>query len=193
MFALPSSFSLFAPYFPLSGHPWSTIRFHFGNTDINGYPFWNFNWSIIDLQYCISFCCTMKWISYVKVAQSGPTLCDPMDYTVRGILQARILEWVAFPVSRRSSQPRDQTQVSCTAGRFFTSWAIREAQIEKKRSFEKDSKIHFFFSSSTPLWNGFYISYNHLQTCKSRCPINYTKSFKLRLEVKKVQFIANVK
>ena len=41
----------------------------------------------------------------VKVAQSCPTLCDPMDYTVRGILQARILEWVAVPFSRGSSQP----------------------------------------------------------------------------------------
>ena len=39
----------------------------------------------------------------VKVAQSCPTLCDPMDYTVHGILQARILEWVAFAFSRRSS------------------------------------------------------------------------------------------
>ena len=47
-----------------------------------------------------------------KVAQSCPTPCDPMDYTVHGILQARILEWVAFPFSRGSSQPRDQTQVS---------------------------------------------------------------------------------
>ena len=43
----------------------------------------------------------------VKVTQSCLTLCDPMDYTVHGILQARILEWVAFPFSRRSSQPRD--------------------------------------------------------------------------------------
>jgi len=51
-----------------------------------------------------------------------------MDYTVLGILQARKLEWVAFPSSRESSQPRDQTQVSCIAGRFFTSWATNEAQ-----------------------------------------------------------------
>ena len=51
-----------------------------------------------------------------------------MDYTVHGILQARILEWVAFPLSRVSSQPRDWTQVSHIAGGFFTSWAIREAQ-----------------------------------------------------------------
>ena len=57
----------------------------------------------------------------VKISQSCPTLCDPMDYTVHGILQARILEWVAFPSSRGSSQPKDQTQVSRIAGRFFTS------------------------------------------------------------------------
>ena len=48
----------------------------------------------------------------MKVTQSCLPLCHPMDYTVRGILQARILEWVAFPFSRGSSQPRDRTQVS---------------------------------------------------------------------------------
>ena len=48
--------------------------------------------------------------------------------TVHGILQARILEWVGFPFSRGSSQPRDLTQASCIAGRFFTSWATRKAQ-----------------------------------------------------------------
>ena len=53
--------------------------------------------------------------------------CDPMDYTVHGILQARILEWVAFPLSRGFSQPRDRTQLSHIAGGFFTSWATREA------------------------------------------------------------------
>ena len=63
----------------------------------------------------------------VKVAQSGLTLCDPMDYTLHGILQARILEWVAVPLSRGSSQPRDWTQVSGTAGGFFIIWATREA------------------------------------------------------------------
>ena len=57
----------------------------------------------------------------VNVAQLCPTLCDPMDYTVLEILQARILEWVAFPFSRGSSQPRDQTQLSRIAGGFFTS------------------------------------------------------------------------
>ena len=65
----------------------------------------------------------------VKLTQSCPTLCDPRDYTVYGILQARILEWVAVPFSRRSSQPRDQTQVSCIAGWFFISWATREVPL----------------------------------------------------------------
>ena len=59
----------------------------------------------------------------VKVAQSCPTLCDPMDCIVQGILQARMLEWVALPFSSGSSQPRDWTQVSRIAGGFFTSWA----------------------------------------------------------------------
>ena len=57
----------------------------------------------------------------VKVAELCPTLCDPMDYTVHGILQARIQEWVAFPFSRGSSHPRDQTQVSHISGGFFIS------------------------------------------------------------------------
>ena len=64
----------------------------------------------------------------VIVAQSCPTLCDLVDYAVHGILQVRILEWVAFPISRGSSQPRDWTQASRIAGGFFTSWATRETQ-----------------------------------------------------------------
>ena len=69
----------------------------------------------------------------VKVAQSCPTLCDPMGYiyTVLGILQARILEWVAFPFSRGSSQPRDWTQVSRIAGGFFIRWATRKPKSKK--------------------------------------------------------------
>ena len=67
-------------------------------------------------------CCAMSF-------QSCPTLCDPMDYSppvscVHGILQARILQWVALPSSRGSSWPRDQTRVSsssCIVGGFFTT------------------------------------------------------------------------
>ena len=66
------------------------------------------------------------------VTQSCPTLCDPMDCgppgsSVRGILQARILEWVAMPSSRELSQTRDQTQVSHIAGGFFTNRALSKA------------------------------------------------------------------
>ena len=64
----------------------------------------------------------------VEVAQSCPILCEPMDYRVQGILQAGILEWVAFPFSRGCSQTRDRTQVSRIAGGFFTSRATKEAQ-----------------------------------------------------------------
>ena len=66
------------------------------------------------------YSCLSEW---VKVAQSCQTLCNPMDYTLHEILQARILEWVAFPFSRGSSQPRDQTRVSCITGGFFTNWS----------------------------------------------------------------------
>ena len=63
----------------------------------------------------------------VKVVQSCPTFCDSVDYTVHGILQARILESVAFPISKGSSQPRVLTQVTHIAGGFFTIWATRGA------------------------------------------------------------------
>ena len=68
----------------------------------------------------------------VLVTQSCPTLCNPKNCSppgssVHGILQARMLEWVAIPFSRGSSRPMDQTQVSCITGRFFTIGAIGEA------------------------------------------------------------------
>ena len=66
---------------------------------------------------------TKWWVEKVKVkvTQLCLTVCDPTDYTVLGILQARKLEWVVFPFTRGSSQPGDRTQVSCIAGSFFTS------------------------------------------------------------------------
>ena len=78
----------------------------------------------------------VRWKWKVLVAQLCLTLCDPMNCnqpgsSVHGILQARILEWVDIPFSRRSSWPRDWTQVSCIAGGFFTIWATREAQHSK--------------------------------------------------------------
>ena len=62
-----------------------------------------------------------KSVSELKVAHSCLILCDPMDYTVHGILQARILAWVTIPFSRGSSQPRNQTRISCISGGFFIS------------------------------------------------------------------------
>ena len=84
-----------------------------------GVRFWHNYWSEV------------KWN---EVAQSCPTLCDPMDCglpgsTVHGGFQARILEWVAISFSRRSSRPRDWTRVSHIVGRRFTGftvWATRE-------------------------------------------------------------------
>ena len=63
----------------------------------------------------------------VKVSQLCLTLSNPTDYTVHGVLQARKLQWVAFPFSSGSFQSKDQTQVSCISGGFFSSWATREA------------------------------------------------------------------
>ena len=66
-----------------------------------------------------------------EVAQLFPTLCDPIDCSlpgssVHGIFQVIVLEWIAISFLRGSSQPRDQTRVSCNVGRRFTIWATRE-------------------------------------------------------------------
>ena len=91
---------------------------------------------------CIAGRFFTNWdIKEAQVAHSCLTLCDPMD-CVHGILQSRILERVAFPFSRGSSQSRDWTQLSCTAGGFLTSWATR------------DDPNHY--------WNGASSSFPHL-------------------------------
>ena len=99
------------------------------------------NWKVLDTQWC-------------------PTLCDPMDWGPPGfsaceILQARILEWVAIPFSRGSSQPGDWTQVFCVAGRLFTVWTNRvthDSQLKENVKFqvEVDKKwnIIIFLSQS---------------------------------------------
>ena len=82
----------------------------------------------------------LKW-SEVLVTQSCLILCHPIDWgspgsSVHGILQARILEWVAGPFSRRSSRLRDWTWVSCIAGRFFTIWATKVALKKYQRTWK---------------------------------------------------------
>ena len=86
-----------------------------------------------------TWCGTMDWFKIGKGVQQGcimsdslqtckvPMDCSPLGSSVHGILQARILEWVAIPFSKGSSWPRDQIWISCFAGRFFTIWATREA------------------------------------------------------------------
>ena len=73
------------------------------------------NWKVLVTQLCPAFCDLMD--------------CSPPGSSVHEILQARILEWVAIPLSRKSSQSRDPIQVSCLAGRFFLIWATREAHL----------------------------------------------------------------
>ena len=90
--------------------------------------------------------CHSVWLNAttreVKVAQSCPTLRDHMDYTVRGILETRTLEWLAVPFSRGSSQPKDRTQVSRIAGRRFTLWATREtAAMKLKDAYSLEEKL----------------------------------------------------
>ena len=80
----------------------------------------------------VSRFCFVTVLQVSEVAQSFPTLCDPVDYSPpgssgRGVLQARILEWVAISFSRGSSQPRNLTHVSRIASRPFNLWATREA------------------------------------------------------------------
>ena len=97
--------------------------------------FFYFRWKDKSISFYFIF--ARSRISESEVAQSCPTLCDPMDCSlpgssVHGILQARILEWVAISFSRGSSWPRDRTQVSCIAVRRFNLWATREAQKRNK-------------------------------------------------------------
>ena len=75
-----------------------------------------------------------------KVAQSCPTLCNSMDYTAHGILQARILEWVAFPFSRGYFQPRARTQVSCIARQILYQLS------QKGRQTQKPFRLHLITS-----------------------------------------------
>ena len=117
------------------------------------------------------------WASWPKasesvlVAQSRPTVCDPMDCSppgssVHGILQARILEWVAMPSSRGSSLLWEWTRISCLAGRFFTIWDTREAP-DQRWFWQCQGDILFHSWRGCWYWRsvgrgqgGYWISYN---------------------------------
>ena len=99
--------------------------------------FWSASHWLLMIPHCLLEMRPSSFLQhYCACAQSCLTLYNPMDCSPRssvpGILQARILEWVASSSSRGSSQPRDWTLISCVsciAGRFFTHWAIREANV----------------------------------------------------------------
>ena len=107
----------------------------------------------------------------VSVAQSCPTLCNPMDYNLPGfsflgILQARILEEVAIPICRGSYWPRDQTQVPSIAGGLFTVWTTRETLVQECSNYHtmscikpNISKILSFQHVVNSLINEIYFSY----------------------------------
>ena len=101
------------------------------------------------------------WKVKVLVTQSCLTLCNPRECSPPGssvhwISQARILEWVAITFSRGSSQPRDQTQVSCIAGRFFTVWTPRKSSSEDYRSYYKNQLLSVFRATDI-LFGSFYV------------------------------------
>ena len=99
------------------------------------------NCSLLSLLNYLPFHCSWHWYIYVYIyiymknvkvlaAQLCLTICSPMDCSPLGSSVHGIqLEWVAMPFSKGSSQPRNRTQVSCIAGRFFTIWGIRKAYI----------------------------------------------------------------
>ena len=103
--------------------------------------FYHLNVCNLNTEFCLQTSC--------EVTQSCLTLCDPMDCSlpgssVHGIFQARVLEWVDIPFSRRSSWPRDWTCVSHIAGRRFTVWATREAPILLRRTINKKVQTSSF-------------------------------------------------
>ena len=114
-----------------------------------------------------------KWKWKVLDAQSCLTLCHCMDCSssVHGMPQTGILEWVVIPFSRRSSQPRDQTQVSWIASRFFTIWVTsqspkNECTLHFCHLFFSSHHIHFFFFSGLSLPSHFY---NYLFSFSYQC------------------------
>ena len=139
------------------------------------------------------------------ITQLGPTLCNPMDYSPPGssvlrILQARILEWVVISFSRGSSWFRDRTQVSCTAGRFFSAWPTREAE-EIEETEMKGTQIYPGSPRKTPgpllplwpwpqpFWSGeslTFLSYNSILS------LFFGKSLTMRIKANWIHFIFNV-
>jgi len=123
-----------------------------------------------------------KWS---EVAQSCPTLCDSMDYSlpgssVLGIFQAIVLEWIAISFSRGSSRPRDQTRVSHIVDRRFTVWATREV-LEVNRGAKIMLRWCQHFEPGPPnskVTQGCYIS-SYISPLKSSSLLSFSHVFYL--------------
>ena len=147
--------------------------------------------------HCISDAIILVCVC-VLVAQLCPTLCDPMDCSppgssVHGILQARILEWVAISFSRGSSWLRDWTQVSCIAGRFFTIWAVGKSLIigyckdtnnllpyynnNSSYCMLSTAMYRFYIISFNPLWNSMnkLCSFHYVTLTPVNCVLRETR------------------
>ena len=95
--------------------------------------------------------------------------CSPPGSSVHGIFQARILEWVAISFSRGSSWPRDQTQVSCIAGRLLTGWATREFRLAAKYLLHWTSSMVQSISPTTTIISDSIPAAKSLQLCPTLC------------------------
>ena len=112
--------------------------------------------------------CKRKWWLFSHVWLSGtPWTVAHQAPLSMGILQARILEWVAMPSSRGSSQPRDRTQVSCIAGRLFTLWAAMEGLIQ----YVIHIIIEFCSKSNTDLFSNQISGGENTDRCPRSCPL----------------------
>ena len=119
---------------------------------------------------CVSHSVVSSFLFY------SPMDCSPPGSFLHGILQARILEWVAIPFSRGSSRSRDQSWISCIAGRFFTVWATREALFPLK---ERNSATVCLWCHSSVTLSGFvWLTMNQIYS--SETPYTYICNPKLK-------------
>ena len=117
----------------------------------------------------------------VKIAQSCLTVCNPMDCIVHGVLQARRLEWVAYPFCSRSSPPRDWTGVSCIAGGFFTNWAVREAHSTEYYRV-KDTKAQPLVEDACT-WGCTPDTWTHLRDWTRKCTFTSLNVYNLKVRM----------
>ena len=130
--------------FPLGWTGWIFLQSKglsrvFSNTTVQKHQFFGAQPSFQLSHLCMTTGKTMQGKKESEVTQSCPTLCDPMDcslpgFSIHGIFQARVLEWVAISFFRGSSQPRDQTWVSLIVGRCF--YCLSHQGSQKNHSFD---------------------------------------------------------